>query len=58
MGDALGRAGLSVEGAGAFVVDGKGIAHFLFEAGTAARKALEAAGIRILDVRAVIVQRF
>jgi hypothetical protein len=29
MGEALGRAGVSVEGGGAFVVDGEGIAHFL-----------------------------
>lgn len=31
MGEALGSAGVSVEGGGAFVFDGKGIAHFLFE---------------------------
>jgi hypothetical protein len=31
MGDALGRAGVSIEGGGAFVVNGKGVAHFLFE---------------------------
>jgi hypothetical protein len=57
MGDALGRAGVSIEGGGAFVVDGKGIAHFLFEDGATARRALEAAGIRVLAVRDVIVQR-
>ena len=57
MGDALGRAGVSIEGGGAFVVDGKGIAHFLFEDGATARRALEAAGIRVLAVRDVLVQR-
>jgi hypothetical protein len=57
MGEALGRAGVSIEGGGAFVVDGKGIAHFLFEDGAAARRALEAAGIRVLAVRDVVVQR-
>jgi hypothetical protein len=57
MGDALGRAGVSVEGGGAFVVDGRGIAHFLFEDGAAARSALEAAGIRVLQEREVLVQR-
>ncbi|MDP2207977.1 MAG: hypothetical protein Q8K98_04280 [Bacteroidota bacterium] len=31
MGEALGSAGVSVEDGGAFVFDGKGIAHFLFE---------------------------
>ena len=57
MGEALGRAGVSVEGGGAWVVGGKGVAHFLFADGTAARMALEAAGIRVLEERDVIVQR-
>lgn len=57
MGDALGRAGVSIEGGGAFVVDGHGVAHFLFEDGVAARVALEAAGILVLQERDVIVQR-
>jgi len=57
MGEALGRAGVSVEGGGAWVVGGKGVAHFLFEDGTAARRALEAAGIQVLAEREVLVQR-
>jgi len=57
MGEALGRAGVSVEGGGAWVVDGRGIAHFLFVDGTAARRALEAAGIQVLAERDVLVQR-
>jgi len=57
MGEALGRAGVSVEGGGAWVVDGKGVAHFLFEDGAAARRALEAAGIQVLEEREVLVQR-
>src|ERR1051325_96891 len=57
MGEALGRAGVSVEGGGAFVVEGRGVAHFLFEDGDAARRALEAAGIRVLAAREVLVQR-
>jgi hypothetical protein len=57
MGDALGRAGVSIEGGGAFVVNGQGVAHFLFEDGAAARRALEAAGIRVLEEREVLVQR-
>ena len=56
MGDALGRAGVSIEGGGAFVVNGKGVAHFLFEDGAAARNALEAAGISVLEEREVLVQ--
>jgi hypothetical protein len=57
MGEALGRAGVSVEGGGAFVVNGQGVAHFLFEDGEAARKALDAAGIQVLEVRDVVVLR-
>jgi hypothetical protein len=57
MGEALGRAGVSIEGGGAWVVDGTGVAHFLFEDATAARKALEAAGIRVLEEREVLLQR-
>jgi hypothetical protein len=57
MGEALGRAGVSVEGGGAWVVDGRGIAHFLFDDGATARRALEAAGIAVLAERDVIVQR-
>ena len=57
MGEALGRAGVSVEGGGAFVVDGSGIAHFLFADGRAAAGALEAAGFRVLAQRDVLVQR-
>jgi hypothetical protein len=57
MGEALGKAGVSVEGGGGWVVDGKATMHFLFEDGEAARRALEAAGIKVLDVREVLVQR-
>jgi hypothetical protein len=57
MGDALGRAGISVEGGGAWVVGGRGVAHFLVANGEAARVALEAEGIRVTAVREVLVQR-
>lgn len=60
MGDALGRAGVSIEGGGAWTVDGRGVAHFLFADGDAARRALaglEAEGIAVLAVRDVVVQR-
>jgi hypothetical protein len=57
MGEALGRAGVSVEGGGAWVVDDRGVAHLLFIDGTAARRALEAAGIRVLAERDVVVLR-
>jgi len=57
MGDALGGAGVSVEGGGAFTVGGRGIAHFLFDDGDVARDALERAGIRVVAVRDVVAQR-
>ena len=57
MGEALAKAGVSVEGGGSWVVDGVGIAHFLFEDGTAARRALEAAGIKVVGEKDVLVQR-
>src|SRR4051794_23330333 len=57
MGEALGRAGVSIEGGGAFTVNGEGVAHFLFQDGETARAALEKAGIRVVAVRDVVVQR-
>jgi hypothetical protein len=62
MGAALGRKGVSIEGGGAWVVNGpgiaeEGIAHFLFKDGAAAREALEEAGIRVVALRDVLVQR-
>lgn len=57
MGEALGNAGISIEGGGAFVVGGEEIAHFLFEDGTAAQRALEAAGIEVIACRRVLVQK-
>jgi hypothetical protein len=55
MGVVLGHAGVSIEGGGAWVTGGDGgIGHFLFRDGEAARKALEAAGIRVLGVREVV----
>jgi hypothetical protein len=59
LGATLGRAVVSVEGGGAWIVQGKGVAHFLIadtdEA--AARRALEAAGIALEAVRDVLMQR-
>jgi hypothetical protein len=57
MGEALGRAGVSIEGGGVFVTNGTGVAHFLFEDAAAARAALEAAGIRVLAESDVLVQK-
>lgn len=57
MGEALGRAGVSIEGGGVFVAGGVGVAHFLFEDPGAARVALEAAGIRVVAENDVLIQR-
>jgi hypothetical protein len=57
LGQALARAGVSIEGGGVFVAGGRGIAHFLFTDGAAARAALEAASIRVLKESEVLVQR-
>jgi hypothetical protein len=57
MGEALGRAGVSVEGGGVFVANGVGIAHFLFHDGGAAREALVAAGIRVVEESDVVTLR-
>jgi hypothetical protein len=57
MGETLGRAGVSVEGGGAWVVGGEGAAHFLFHDAKAARSALEAAGIEVVSENEVLVQR-
>jgi hypothetical protein len=56
MGEVLGRQGVSIEGGGVFVVNGKGIAHFLFEDAHAARKALNENGIEVLEDREVLIQ--
>lgn len=56
-GEALGAAGVSLEGGGVFTVDGVGHAHFLVEDGEAARAALERAGLGAATVRPVLIRR-
>ncbi|HET7921455.1 MAG TPA: amino acid-binding ACT domain-containing protein [Gammaproteobacteria bacterium] len=57
MGECLARAGVSIEGGGAWLADGRGIAHFLFGDAGAARAALTTAGIEVVAEREVLVQR-
>jgi len=57
MGQALGAAGVSVEGGGVFTTGGRGLAHFLFHDSARAAEALRAAGITVLAERKVLVQR-
>jgi hypothetical protein len=53
MGEALGRAGVSIEGGGVF----SGNAHFLFHDAHVATRALEAAGIRVERASEVVMLR-
>jgi hypothetical protein len=57
IGEALARAGVSIEGGGAWRCGAHSIAHFLFEDGAAARSALVSAGIRVIKESDVLVQR-
>ena len=52
MGEVLGSAGISIEGGGLW-----GVGHFLFEDAEAARRALEAAGIRVVRENEVLIQK-
>lgn len=57
MGEILADAGISVEGGGVWIVENKGIAHFLFEDTLAARKVLESKGIEVVGEKEILVQR-
>ena len=57
MGEALGRAGVSVEGGGMFLVGDAGVAHFLVADDHAARAALAEAGMTVAACREVLSLR-
>ena len=59
MGEALGKAGVNLEGGGVWSGDGgkTSVAHFLVDDADAAREALEAAGIRVVADRDVVILR-
>jgi len=57
MGEVLAHAGISIEGGGAWVSDGKGVAHFLFNDGSTARKVLEKAGFEVIAENEVLLQK-
>ena len=57
MGEAVGRAGISIEGGGVFTFNNVAIANFLFVDHARVREILETAGIRVLQERDVLVQR-
>lgn len=56
MGEALGKAGVNIDGMGGFVVsERKGIFHILVEDAAAARRTLEEVGIEVGDEREALV---
>jgi hypothetical protein len=55
MGEALGKAGINIEGVSGFPSEGKGVMHVLVEDAAAARRALEEVGIEVGDEREVLV---
>lgn len=55
LGEALGKAGVNIDGLCGVPSEGKGAVHVLVEDGAAARRALEAAKFRIHEERDVLV---
>ena len=57
LGQALGAAGVSLEGGGVFTVDGKAVAHYLVHDGDRALRAVTGAGLGPAVVRDVVLAR-
>ena len=55
MGEALGKAGINIDGGCGFPCEGKGIAHILIEDSVAARRVIEETGNKVLEEREVLV---
>ncbi|HEV3474881.1 MAG TPA: ACT domain-containing protein [Actinomycetota bacterium] len=55
LGEALGNAGVNIEGICGFPVQGQGVVHVLVEDAAAARKALEEAGLKVEGERDAVV---
>ena len=54
MGEALGKAGINIEGCCGFRSEGKGIIHILVEDVVAAQRVLQQAGLEVRDERQVL----
>lgn len=54
-GEALGAAGINIQGACGFPSDGRGVLHLLVDDADASRAALEAAGLEVGGQRPVVV---
>lgn len=57
LGEALAAGGFSIEGGGAFVAGGVGLAHYLLANPYAAQRVLVAAGFRVVGVNEVVTAR-
>jgi hypothetical protein len=55
MGEALGNAGINVDGMCGFPSEGRGVIHILVEDAAGARSALEGAGLEVAGEREVLV---
>ena len=55
LGEALGKAGVNIDGICGFPVEGRGVIHVLVEDDSAARSALEGAGVTVEGERDVLV---
>ncbi len=55
MGEALGKAGINIEGCCGFPSEGKGVIHILVEDVAAARRELQQAGLEVRGEREVLV---
>jgi len=54
LGEAFGKAGVSLEGGGCFTHDGVAVAHFLVDDGPAAARAWRASGFNVVALREVV----
>ncbi len=55
MGEALGKAGINIDGICEFPSEGQGVVHILVRDAASARKVLEGAGIHVLGQREVVI---
>lgn len=55
VGEALGNAGINIDGMCGFPCEGKGVMHILVEDAAGARRALESAGLQVQGEREVLV---
>lgn len=58
LGEALGRAGINIDGIGAVTSGGKGTVHVLVEDGASAQQALQQAGLDVARPMEVVIASF